>query len=296
MSETRSWWRRIVNFPLVTMLIALVIFIGFSGLVSGLAEVALRSTDIPSQPQIGAIVAMIAMVVIYKLVIVRLGEHPRDDLSGPGAFRQTAAGLAVGFGLFSLIVAVAAILGIYDIAGWGDTSFLLVALIGHGLFPAISEELIFRGILFRWIEQFGGTWAALLVSSALFGLSHIWNPNATWLSALAITLEAGLLLGGAYMLTRKLWVPMGFHAAWNLAQGEVYDIPVSGTSVHGLLDARLEGPQILTGGAFGLEASLIAIVVGTLFAAYLIVRAAGSGKIVPPLWVRRRLESRSADR
>jgi hypothetical protein len=80
---------------------------------------------------------------------------------------------------------------------------------------------------------------------------------------------------------------MGIHAAWNVTQGEIYDIPVSGTPVHGLVEAKLAGPPLLTGNGFGLEASLISIIIGTLFAIYLIARAARAGLVVPPQWVRR---------
>ena len=286
----RPLWKRIVDFPLVTMVLAFTVFLGFTALVSGIAEVALRQTDIPRQQLITAIIAMVAMVFIYKRVIVRMGERPYDDLSGPGALRETIAGIAIGFALFSIIVAAAAVIGVYSVTGTGDASLLLIALIGDGLFPAISEELIFRGILFRWLEQLGGSWAALLISSAIFGFSHWWNPDATLVSSIGISLEAGLLLGGAYMLTRKLWVPMGFHAAWNVTQGEIYGIPVSGHPVHGLIRSRLDGPEILTGGGFGLEASLIAIVIATAFGIYLVVRAVRAGEVVRPWWVRRRLE------
>ena len=92
------------------------------------------------------------------------------------------------------------------------------------------EELLFRGILFRWLEEFGGSWLALLLTSALFGAAHLGNPNATAFSAFCIAVEAGVLLGAAYMLTRSLWLPMGLHAAWNFTQGEIFDVPVSGST------------------------------------------------------------------
>ena len=119
---------------------------------------------------------------------------------------------------------------------------------------------MFRGILFRWLEEWGGSWVALLLTSAFFGAAHLFNPHASPIAAVGIAFEAGVMLGAAYMLTRSLWMPMGLHAAWNFAQGEIYDIPVSGTPVHGMLVARLNGPPLLTGNGFGLEASLIAIV------------------------------------
>jgi uncharacterized protein len=151
------------------------------------------------------------------------------------------------------------------------------------------EEVLFRGILFRWLEEFAGSWAALAVTSALFGLAHIMNPNATWFSSFTIAVEAGVLLGGAYMLTRSLWMPIGLHAAWNFTQGFIFDVPVSGLDQEGLVTARLSGPEILSGGAFGLEASVIALIIATAAGVWLVVLSVRRGELVKPWWVRRRL-------
>ena len=149
--------------------------------------------------------------------------------------------------------------------------------------------MLFRGVLFRWLEEFGGSWTALLLTSAFFGAVHLANPNASIIAAVGIAFEAGVLLGGAYMLTRSLWLPMGIHAAWNFTQGEIFDIPVSGASAHGLLTARLTGSPLLTGNGFGLEASPIAIVVATAAGVWLVVLAVRRGQLVQPWWVRRRV-------
>ena len=61
----------------------------------------------------------------------------------------------------------------------------------------MSEEMLFRGVLFRWLEEFGGSWTALLLTSAFFGAAHLANPNATIIAAVGIAFEAGVLLGGA---------------------------------------------------------------------------------------------------
>ena len=90
----------------------------------------------------------------------------------------------------------------------------------------------------------------------MFGLLHIGNANATWFSSAAIALEAGILLGALYMLTRRLWAVIGFHAAWNFMQGWVFDIPVSGNKTPALVRADISGSDWMTGGAFGLEASV----------------------------------------
>ena len=122
------------------------------------------------------------------------------------------------------------------------------------------------------------------------------NPNSTAFSSFAIAVEAGILLGGAYMLTRSLWMPMGLHAAWNITQGEIFDVPVSGLAMNGLVNARIQGPELLSGGQFGFEASIIALVLATAAGVWLVVRAIRQGELVRPWWVRRRLASEEAVR
>lgn len=281
-------WRKIADFPLVTMLIALAIVILCFTVGMLTAQFLVPPISGLSRNLKLDLVSIPILIIAYELVIRRLGEHPRDDYRDAHAVRNLGIGLGAGFLVFSLAVAVAAVLGVYRVTGEGDASDLLPALIGPAIFAAVSEELIFRGILFRWIEEFGGSWMALLLTSAFFGAAHLANPNASAIAAVGIAFEAGVMLGAAYMLTRSLWLPMGIHAAWNFAQGEIYDIPVSGTKVHGLLVARLTGNPLLTGNGFGLEASLIAIVIATLFGLFLLWLAIEKGELVKPWWVRRR--------
>ena len=102
-------------------------------------------------------------------------------------------------------------------------------------------------------------------------------------------MEAGLLLGGAYMLTRSLWLPIGLHAAWNFTQGSIFDVPVSGAAAHGIFDAELSGPELLSGEAFGLVALLLALVIATAAGVALVALAVRRGELIEPWWVRRRM-------
>ena len=281
-------WRRIIEFPLVAMLIAVAVFV-LALSASVLIGKFLPPMDKTAGDLTKAAIAIGLMWTAYKLVIRHLGEHPRDDLLLAEAPKGLGVGLLLGFLIFSLVVGVAAIADVYNIVGKGGTSALVAALVGTAILPGFMEELLFRGILFRWLEEFGGSWFALALTSALFGLGHIFNPNATALSSLAIALEAGVLLGGAYMLTRNLWMAMGLHAAWNFTQGEIFDVPVSGLDSHGLVEAQLSGPDLLSGGAFGLEASLIAVIIATAVGITLVVLAVRQGELVRPWWVMRRL-------
>jgi hypothetical protein len=127
---------------------------------------------------------------------------------------------------------------------------------------AAFEEIIFRGYVFRWIARWN-VWGALAATSFFFGFAHLANPHASVFSCVAIAAEAGLLLGAAYWLSGNLWFPIGIHAGWNFAEGPLFNVPVSGTAAHGLIRGTIRGPDLLTGGAFGIEASVVALVACT---------------------------------
>lgn len=279
-------WRKFVDYPLVAMIIATALYIFTISIVGGVALVAIPPIEGVSNEMIVYALSVPVLIALYWFVIAKLGDPKRNDFKDPKWAKRLLLGLVGGTLIFSVAVAIAGALGVYKIVGFGTFNGLLAAIIVPTIGAAVTEEMLFRGILFRWIEQFGGSWLALFVTSALFGASHLMNPHASWVAATGIALEAGVMLGAAYMLTRSLWLPMGIHAAWNFTQGEVYDIPVSGTKVEGMLDAKLVGDPLLTGFGFGLEASIIAIVVATLFGLWLLARAIRDGQLVRPSWAR----------
>ncbi|MEO5578502.1 MAG: type II CAAX endopeptidase family protein [Sphingomicrobium sp.] len=286
----RPKWRRIVDFPLVSMVVGVALLVATTWLASVVIRQLPKMGTPPASRQMLLGLAVVGLVIlVYKYAISKLGETPRDDLRSEHALRNFGLGLAGGALLFSLVTAVAALVGVYDIVGWGSTRSILYALVMIGIIPGVLEEILFRGILFRHLEDFGGSWFALVLTSALFGVAHVFNPNATAFSSFAIAVEAGVLLGGAYMLTRSLWAPIGLHAAWNFTQGQVFDVPVSGIDGTGLVEAKLSGPELLSGGTFGLEASVIALVIATGAGVWLVVRAVRAGYVFRPWWVRRKL-------
>ena len=281
-------WRLIYEFPLVAMLIGVVLVVLGIVVAGILAKFAVPSIPGFSFDMITYLTAVLILIPLYIFVISKLGKPRRNDLRDPKWLPRLLLGLVGGTVLFSIAVAIAGALGIYRIVGIGSLNGLLAALVVPTVGAAVTEEMLFRGILFRWLEQFGGSWVALLLTSGFFGAAHLMNPNASTIAAVGIALEAGVMLGAAYMLTRSLWLPMGLHAAWNFTQGEIYDIPVSGTKVDGMVDAQLSGPPILSGNGFGLEASLIAIIIATAFGLWLLLLAIRKGELMGPMWVRQR--------
>jgi hypothetical protein len=117
---------------------------------------------------------------------------------------------------------------------------------------------------------------------AVFGFSHLNNPNATVWSAIAIALEAGVSIGAVYMATRSLWFAMGMYTAWNFLQGSIFGVAVSGTGAptDSLFQPLIQGNHWLAGGAFGIEASVIAVVLGLGLGIYFIVHAVRHKRIM----------------
>jgi len=223
----------------------------------------------------------------YWLFVRFVERRPVDEFAWRPAAGELAIGVAIGLAIISVVIAVIAALGSYRIVGTHGADVLPLAL-AMGIFPGFSEEIALRALFFRLFERWLGSWAALALSAAFFGLGHIFNPGATWVAAVGIAFEAGIMLAAVYMITRRLWVAIGLHAAWNFAEGGIYGTPVSGLSVNGLLRPWIGGSDLVTGGAFGPEASLPAMAVATLVGVVLLALAYRRGKFVAPSWVRRR--------
>ena len=239
----------------------------------------------PADIVLGALVACVLGWVAYRAYVKLIERRRGVEFGAQGALRELGRGIVIGAALFSATIGVLATLGLYTVQGWRDPA-VLIAPLAISVGAAVIEELLFRGAIFRIIEASLGTWIALVISAVLFGLVHLGNPNATWLAAVAISLEAGVMLAAAYVLTRRLWLPIGIHAAWNFTQGGIFSVAVSGGKTDGLLVASLSGPSWLSGGDFGAEASLVAMLLCTALGAWLLVLAARRGNFVAPFWKR----------
>ncbi|MFB4308571.1 lysostaphin resistance A-like protein [Actinomadura sp. GTD37] len=202
------------------------------------------------------------------------GRRAPQELAIAEARHGLRRGAVLGLGLFTVTIALVAMVGGYHVHGWGSIGGALTTL-GVMTGVAVAEELAFRGALFRVLEEKTGTRGALAVSALVFGGLHLVNENASIWGALAIAVEAGLMFGAVYAATRSLWLPIGLHLSWNVAEQGIFGTSVSGsgTGSGGLLDASVSGPQALTGGDFGPEASIFAILV-CLVPTVLFLRAA----------------------
>ena len=126
------------------------------------------------------------------------------------------------------------------------------------IFVGWNEELLSRGYHLQSIARGLNLFWGVVLSSAAFGLLHLRNPNANWVSAAGIFF-AGVYLAYGYLRTKQLWLSIGLHIGWNFFEGVVFGFPVSGLDIYALARIKVEGPEIWTGGAFGPEAGLIVL-------------------------------------
>jgi uncharacterized protein len=282
-STASSVWGRVLTNPLVRMVVAMLFIALPFAIVS--ATLNLFVTDKPLR-RVGAALLTAVVLGAYWLYVRVVEKRDVAELSGRFAVRELGVGLALGALLFSVTVAILGALGVYEITGNNGWLIMLGSVPGF-ILAGVLEEVVIRGVVFRILEKSLGSWLALGISAVIFGVLHLLNPGATLLNAAAISIEAGILLAAAYMLTRRLWLCIGIHIAWNFTQGGVFSVAVSGGQSKGLLQSRMVGPDWLTGGAFGAEASPVALVVCFAAGAALIVLAIKKGHVVASYWARK---------
>ena len=231
-------------------------------------------------------ITIVSVCLVYAGYVWLFERRNTVELSRKHALGEFATGAAIGFGLFTATIACLWAGGFYRVQGIGRVPSA-ATLVGMGFVAAFLEEIIVRGVIFRITEESLGTWLAIAISAApLRSFSHL-QSRIERFAALCIAVEAGVLLAAAYITTRRLWLPIGLHFAWNFTQGGVFGVAVSGMPVRGMLKSSLIGQALLSGGAFGPEASIFAVLVCTSMAIYLLVRAVRNGQIIRPFWSRK---------
>jgi membrane protease YdiL (CAAX protease family) len=285
-----SWQRWVLYSSLARVAIFIMLFMpGVIAMTHIARALGWVHTAPPLQYGLGQFFGRVVPALVAYLLLTRFVERRRPvELLSRRTWLQALAGVGAGALLFSSIVGVLWLLGSYHVVGFNPHANWVTALLMAGLGAGIGEEIMFRGVLFRVVEEGAGSWVALVVSAVFFGAVHLGNPNATLWSSLAIAIEAGLLFGVIFMVTRSLPICMGLHAAWNFCQGTVYGIPVSGLKADGWLVSTRSGPNWLTGGDFGAEASIVALLICSSLTLTLLVLAHKRNYIVAPAWMQRR--------
>lgn len=227
------------------------------------------------------LLAATAMVGSYAWVVRRTEHRVPVEVARAGAVGGVARGLLVGVVMCGVVILAIAAHGALSIDGIRSVPGA-IEILGVMIGAAVVEEVMFRGVLFRVLEERAGTWLAMLLTGLLFGVMHLLNPDATLWGAFAISVSAGFMLAACYAATRTLWVPIGVHVGWNVATGGIFSVAVSGNGTSdGLLDSTLAGPDLVTGGDFGPEGSIYTVAVGLAVTAGFLWLAHRRGTLVP---------------
>lgn len=285
MSNKSIGWK-IMHFPLTKILIGLIV----CGIIVGLGQaliknaLALTSIDKDLSNLIGGIVVAVLVVLTYTYLYKYYEKRNITEFSKKGIIKNLLIGIGLGAILQSLTILVIYLKGGYSVISINPVLFIIPPFT-MGITSAIIEETLFRGIIFRIPEEKLGSYSSLLISALIFGALHMGNPNSSLSAGIGLAIQAGLLLGAAYIYARNLWFPIAIHFAWNFTQSAIYGAKVSGNTIEKtLITSKIEGAEWFTGGSFGPEGSIQATVFCFIATIVLLVLSHKQGKIVKPYW------------
>ena len=282
--STNSRWKQFLFSPLTRILL------GFVGLVGVVAIGQIGTESLLSgmgmeedfRNLMTGIVAAILAIVAYRYLFNIYEKRDITELSTRGMGRHLLLGVLLGAALQALTILVIYLNGGYTVVSVNPVQYMIPPLT-MAITAAIVEEILFRGILFRILEEKWGSYVGLGVSALIFGALHLANPNSSLVTAIGLAIQAGLLLGVAYMFTRNLWFPIAIHFAWNFTETAVFGANVSGNALSKTwLTSRISGPEWITGGAFGPEGSVQATLFCLAATIVLLSYCLKKGQVVKP--------------
>jgi membrane protease YdiL (CAAX protease family) len=242
---------RILRYPLILAIVGILATIVPMFVTLGFTEI------VPKPLRLGWPMLLSAAVAVagYRWFVMRLERRPVTELALAGAGRELWRGLGIGVLLVVATYSVLLASGAFIITGAAAPGVLLKPF-PEQVMVAIFEEIVFRAIVFGMLQKFWGTKIALGVSTVIFVVAHMPNEGFSVLGA-AMTAAASLALSGAYLLSGRLWLPIGLHFAWNYLCDAVFAVSVSGHAARGWLQVSTSGPAWLSGGDYGVEGSIV---------------------------------------
>jgi len=283
--ETLTLKQRTFNSPITKIILALLTFMAVVIISQQIAVklLSLTSIDKDYRNLLKGLFVSALCVFSYILFFKKYDKRTVAEFASRGLAKNLFVGASVGFILQSLTIFVIYLNGSYSVVSINPISFLLIPF-ALMFTVAIIEEVLVRGIIFRIMEEKLGSSISLTISSILFGVLHLANPNCTLISAICIT-TAGFLMGAAFMYSRNLWMPIALHFAWNFTQSGIFGAITSGNEkTNSLLQAKIEGPEFITGGEFGPEGSIQAIVFCLIATVVFLFLCHKENMIIKPYW------------
>lgn len=284
--QTLTTKQKIFNFPLTKIILALIVTMALviigQQIISKL--LGLTALDRNYRNLIKGILVSVLALTGYILFFKYYEKRKVTELATNGLAKNLSIGILIGVILQSMTILVIYATGAFTIVAVNPVSFIIIPLT-VAFTAAILEEILIRGILFRVLEEKLGSYIALALSAIIFGALHLSNPGATLVSALCVSIEAGILLGAAFMYSRNLWFPIAIHFAWNFMQSGIFGAITSGNEkAESLWVTKIQGSVWITGGEFGPEGSFQAIIFCSIASVILLYLCHKENKIVKPYW------------
>jgi len=245
--------KRLLANPFVRILLAIAASIGTMALLLMLSEIVPK----PMRVVWPTLLAAAGCMAGYRFYVRKVERRAPAEASGPGVLRELGTGFGIGTALAVGVAGVLLLCGALQVQGLGDWRAIFKPL-PEQVMVATFEELVFRAILFRIVEQRWGLRIAVVSNVLLFALAHLPNEHISVVAVLA-TAAAGAGLLGVYLLTRRVWIAMGMHFAWNYLFDALMSVPVSGHAARGWIQVLPAGPEWLSGGAYGVEGSVVTL-------------------------------------
>lgn len=254
----RAGWR------LLLQTLLMFVFIAFMGIIAGLLGLLEEALD-PAWGQTFNFLAITLSVYVARRWLDRRSFQSLGLQFDRYTLLDILTGLGITFLQMGLIYIAMSGLGWLTFEGFAwefdPPSVVITSVLTFFLlfvFVSWNEELLSRGYHLQTIASGTNLFWGMIISSAIFGLLHLGNPNATWVSTAGIFF-AGVYLAYGYIRTKQLWLPIGLHLGWNFFEGIVFGFPVSGIDMYALTRITVTGPELWTGGEFGPEAGLIVL-------------------------------------
>lgn len=280
----RSGWKiniTLISVFLIPILIELIIVFGSIalGLIIGYDSASfldkLNSGNIMSGLQL--IMQIINYIIMISIVIFFWIKLEHKNISAMGltnfkkGYKKFISGLLLGIASMTII---AVMLVLTDNAkltrGFNDANVSIDLFNGlvFFIFVGFFEEIFSRGYIMSVLKQTNSIAAVYIISAIIFSLLHVLNNNASILGLINIAL-IGLLFAHMFVLTKNIWLPIGFHITWNYFQGNIFGFAVSGTKINSLLGISVESNNIINGGAFGVEGGILTTIIIVLLGIFI---------------------------
>ena len=272
--------KRVIYFPITKIIVGIVVCFSLFVVIQNFVLKPFFYSIIQDKSVADPIIIFIASILLlvsYYYLFRSYDKRKITELSIKHLLKEMFGGFIFGFSTISLSIFILYLLGYYQAIGISTTHYS-IKFFTVLIFAALVEDLFHRGLIVREIENWLGTNIAIVIAM-LVELQHIFNPNSN-LFSLSLYLIWGFTMAMMFIYTKRIWLPYFFHIGWNFAQ-PFYGSNLTGTNDMGsIIQSKFNGPELLTGGAVGIEGSIFTATFLLFIGIALYYLAKNEGKIV----------------